>query len=75
MHKSSVVTISLPPVLLETSDFLAKEQHMTRSEFLRKILRDALAEAGHAEAIATWRKEKAAGTLMTLEGSLADLID
>lgn len=75
MRTSSVVTISLPPSLLAISDDLAKSQHMNRSEFLRDLLRDAIAEASHAEAIAVWKKEKEAGTLMTLEGSLADLID
>lgn len=42
MRTSSLVTISVPPLMLKESEKVARRKHMTRSELMRTALRQYL---------------------------------
>lgn len=74
MRTSSIVTISLPPALVVQSEKIAKKCHMTRSELMRTALRRFIEEQSALAAVAIYDKERKAGKLKVLKGSLADLM-
>lgn len=74
MRTSSLVTVSLPPALVAQSAKIAKKHHMTRSEFVRTALRRFIEEQNALTAVAVYDKERKAGKLKVLKGSLADLM-
>jgi len=89
MRKTSLVTISLPPMMVKESAELAKTYQMTRSEFLRAAIRNyteelkkqqakkiAREEKQVLKAIAIAHKELKAGKLKTSPpGGLAKLLN
>lgn len=74
MRTTNLVTISLPPGLVVEIQKIIKSQHMTRSELFRDALRQYIEEQQAKEAIRIFEKEKRAGKLRILKGSLADLM-
>ena len=74
MRTTSLITFSIPPALARASEAAAKKQHMTRSELLRMALRRYLEEQNALVAVAQYEKERTAGKLKVLKGSLADLM-
>lgn len=74
MRTSAVVTISLPPAMAKMAQKIAKRQQMTHSELIRTALRSYLAELQTREAVRVYKKEKRAGKLKILKGSLIDFM-
>lgn len=57
MRTTSLVTVSLPPALLRTSQKIATQKHMTRSELIREALRRYIEEQDALEAIRIYKTE------------------
>lgn len=75
MRTSSLITISLPPLLATESLKAAKKQHMTRSELWRAALRHYLEELRLEQAIRLAETELATGKARVLpRGGLATLM-
>ncbi len=85
MRSTSLVTISLPPAMVQESERLAKTKQMTRSELVRASLREYLErynakriaweEKETMKAIKSFEREKKQGKLKVLPpGGLAKLI-
>ena len=75
MRTTSLVTISLPPVLLRTSQKIATQKQMTRSELIREALRRYIEEQDAAEAVRVYEQELRSGKLKKLKGSLVSLMN
>jgi metal-responsive CopG/Arc/MetJ family transcriptional regulator len=75
MRNTSLVTISLPPAMVEESERLAKIKQMTRSEFMRAAIRRFIEEIDTDDAIRIAEDELKAGKLKVLpKGGLAKLM-
>ncbi len=75
MRKTSLVTISLPPSIMQDAEKVAKKQGMTRSELLRSALRRYLEEVRLEEAVRVADRELKSRTAKVLSrGGLAGLI-
>lgn len=66
MRTTSLVTISLPPALLCTSEKIANQKQMTRSELMREALRRYIEEQDALEATRIYKKELRLGQLKKL---------
>lgn len=74
MRTSSVMTISLPPGLMKQAEKIAKQKHMTRSEFMRTALREYIETKMAETVISDYKKERKERKLKVLKGSLVDLM-
>lgn len=74
MRTTSLVTVSLPPVLLRTSQKIANQKQMTRSELIREALRRYIEEQDASEAVRVYEQELHTGKLKKLKGSLVNLM-
>lgn len=75
MRTSSLITISLPPALVNQTEKVAKRRHMTRSELLRTALRHYLEEVQLEEAIQSATDDLVHGRTKILpRGGLAQLL-
>lgn len=74
MRTSTIITVSLPPAMAAMTKKTARKRHMTQSEFFRTALRVYLEEEKAAKAISIFERERRAGNLKELKGSLADLV-
>lgn len=75
MRTTNLVTISLPPGLLRTSQKIATQKQMTRSELIREALRRYIEEQDALEAVRVYEQELHTGKLKKLKGSLVKLLD
>lgn len=75
MRTTSLVTISLPPALLHTSERIANQKQMTRSELMREALRHYIEEQDASEAVRVYEQELHTGKLKKLKGSLMNLMN
>lgn len=74
MRTSSLITFSIPPVMVTQAEKVARRQHMTRSELIRSALRRYLEDLSAEEAVRTYKKERREGKLKELKGSLRSLM-
>ncbi len=74
MRTSTIVTVSLPPAMVVITKKIARKKHMTQSELFRTALRVYLEEQKAQEAIDVFERERQAGKLKELKGSLVGLM-
>ncbi len=68
MRATKIVTVSLPPGLLEDTERLAKEEGRTRSELFREALREYIATR-------RWRRIRRWGEAAARQTAVRDEID
>ncbi|TSC55406.1 MAG: hypothetical protein G01um101418_901 [Parcubacteria group bacterium Gr01-1014_18] len=75
MRTSTLFTVSMPSVLANKTNKLAKAKQMTRSELIRYAVRNLLEEADLEGSIDIAHRELKNGTIKTLgKGGLASLM-